>query len=205
MSDVYDMIEYQLQRRGITNKDVLRVMQAIPRELFIPEDDRDYAYDDSPVPIDEGQTISQPYIVALKTELLSPEKTHKVLEIGTGSGYQTAVLAELVQDVYSIERYSLLADNARKTLKDLNYINIHISNHDGHKGWKEHAPYDRIIVTCAAESIPQELINQLKIGGKMCVPLGASHDVQDLLLITKTSEEDYDIKQTIKVRFVPFI
>ncbi len=197
------MVEEQLISwgRGIKNKRVLEAMSKVPRHLFVPDDVRNHAYDDTPLPIGYGQTISQPYIVAFMTEQLDPQPGHRVLEIGTGSGYQAAVLSMLVAEVYSIEIIEPLALRAQETCKRLGYTNVFIKVGDGYRGWKEKAPFDSIIVTCAPEKIPEPLIEQLKEGGKMIIPVGPIWD-QSLYLLTKEGKE---IKKqaVLPVRFVP--
>ncbi len=196
------MIEDQIKVRGVKDPQVLKAMLEVERHLFVPEKLKDSAYEDCPLPIGRGQTISQPYIVAYMTEALQLKKEDRVLEIGTGSGYQAAVLAEIVSDVYSIEIVEELAKTAQKRLKTLGYRNITVTHGDGYKGWPEHAPYDAIIVTAAPPEIPQELVKQLKIGGRMIVPTGSFS--QKLQLITKT-ETGVKIKNLLPVRFVPMV
>lgn len=197
------MVEEQLASwtRGIKNKRVLDAMSKVPRHEFVPDDVKNQAYEDYPLPIGYGQTISQPYIVAFMTEQLDPQPNHKVLEIGTGSGYQAAVLSLLAAEVYSIEIIEPLAKRAEETCKRLGYTNVFIKAGDGYKGWKEKAPFDSIIVTCAPERIPEPLIEQLKDGGKMIIPVGPIWD-QSLYLLTKSGKE---IKKqaVLPVRFVP--
>jgi protein-L-isoaspartate(D-aspartate) O-methyltransferase len=195
------MVETQIRARGINNKKVLDAMLKVERHKFVPAGYQKSAYDDYPLPIGEGQTISQPYIVALMTEALNPDGAMKVLEIGTGSGYQAAVIAELVKAVYTIEIVDLLGKRAEKTLSDLGYNNIKVKIGDGYKGWKENAPYDAIIVTCAPSHIPQPLKDQLAEGGRMVIPVGERYH-QELVLLTK---EKGVIKQKaiIPVIFVP--
>ena len=176
------MVKNQIERRGIHDERVLQAMREIPRHLFIPENLQNVAYEDRPLPIGEGQTISQPYIVALMTELLQLNGNEKVLEIGTGSGYQAAILSSLTKEVYSIEIIRSLAVRAEKKLLKMKYNNITVKLGDGYEGWSEHAPFDAIIVTAAPDKIPRALINQLKLGGKMVVPVGAYS--QELKLIT---------------------
>ncbi|MBI2966534.1 MAG: protein-L-isoaspartate(D-aspartate) O-methyltransferase [Bacteroidetes bacterium] len=200
--DAKRMVETQLSTRDIKDTNVLRVMALTPRHLFVPPGYRNSAYSDSPLPIGYGQTISQPYIVALMTELLQLTGREKILEIGTGSGYQAAILSQLCEKVYSIEIICPLADSAALTLKRLNFNNVKIKCDDGYKGWPEFAPYDGIIVTAAPEEIPDELAKQLKNGGRMVVPVGKYG--QELILITKTPD---GIKQEsiTGVRFVPMV
>lgn len=194
------MVENQLKARGVKDKKVLEAMGKVPRHLFVPEDIRHLAYADRPLPIGEGQTISQPYIVALMTECLSLKGNEKVLEIGTGSGYQAAVLAELVDSIFTIEIIEDLAMRARKTLSKVGYTNVFVKVGDGYFGWPEHAPFDGIIVTCAPESIPQPLIDQLSEGGRMVIPVGDYY--QMLKLILKENGRLIE-KEIIPVLFVP--
>lgn len=195
-----DMVERQIKARGVKNPRVLEAMKKVPRHKFVPDDYESFSYQDSPQPIGEGQTISQPYIVALMTELLEPEPTDKVLEVGTGSGYQAAILAELVDEVYTIEIISSLAETAEDTLTSMGYTNVHVKCGDGFKGWPEAAPFDGIIVTCAPDEIPPSLLEQLAIGGKLVIPVGEYY--QELIVATKT-EKGIQKKSTIPVRFVP--
>ena len=188
------MVETQIKARGVSDARVLRAMAAIPRHLFIDEGLVDQAYNDSPLPISEHQTISQPYIVALMTEALALNGTERVLEIGTGSGYQTAVLACLADRVFSVERIATLAASARKILDMLNLYNVAIRVGDGSYGWKEEAPFDAIITTAAAPAIPQYLVEQLAPGGRMVVPVG-SRDVQTLYKLTRSLENPQEIKK----------
>ena len=182
---------------------VLAVMSRIPRHCFVPEGEAYGAYYNHPLPIGHGQTISQPYIVALMTDLLAPGKQHTVLEVGTGSGYQAAVLSEMAGKVYSIEIVEPLAAAAAKVLRDLRYDNVEVRAGDGSQGWPEHAPYDGIIVTAAAEHVPQPLLDQLKPGGRLVIPVGGQFDVQQLLLITKNLDGTLHRKNIEAVRFVP--
>ncbi len=198
------MVENDIKGRGIKDKKVLDVMGRIPRHLFVDKNLRNRAYADYPLPIGEGQTISQPYVVALMTESLRLKPTDRVLEIGTGSGYQAAVLAEIVKEVYSIEIRKPLADTATKRLKDLGYKNVKIKYADGYFGWEEYAPFDAIIITAAANHIPPPLIKQLKEGGRLIIPLGSTVYHQTLTLATKKKGE-LDIEQIGSVVFVPLI
>lgn len=197
-----EMVRSQLISRGIGDKNVLQVMKNTPRHLFIPENLRQDAYRDGPLPISESQTISQPFIVAIMTELLQLKGHEKVLEIGTGSGYQAAVLAQLVDTCYTIELIKKLADEASHHLKQLGYTNVVAKCDDGYKGWPENAPFDRIIITAAPPEIPQTLVDQLKPDGIMVLPVGKYN--QDLMVVTKTKT---GIKREIiiPVRFVPMV
>ena len=188
------MVESQIRARGISDPRVLAAMEKVPRHLFVNEALRDQAYNDSPLPIDGGQTISQPYIVALMTEAMELTEKDKVLEIGTGSGYQTAILAELAEHVFSIDRVALLASAARKLLESLNYYNVAIRVGDGTYGWREEAPFDAIIVTAGAPNIPKTFVEQLSIGGRLVIPVGSRHS-QSLTKITRLSEDANDIKK----------
>ena len=198
------MIEKDLRGRNIKDPAVLKAMQKVPRHLFVARDLIDQAYNDYPLPIGEGQTISQPYIVALMTQSLGLKKEDKVLEIGTGSGYQAAVLAEIVQRVYSVEINRALSERADMLLRSLGYRNITIKNGDGFQGWKEHAPYDAILVTCAIDGIPPPLIAQLKEGGRIILPLVDSLFEQDLVLGVKKNAV-IEQKNISAVRFVPMV
>jgi protein-L-isoaspartate(D-aspartate) O-methyltransferase len=195
------MVDKQIKARGIEDERVIQAMLKVPREEFIPVQYRHYAYLDSPVPIGHGQTISQPYIVALMTEELSLGAVDKVLEVGTGSGYQAAVLAEIAQEVYSVEIVEPLGREAEQRLKDLGYDNVHIRIGDGYEGWEEHAPYDRIIVTCAPTTIPQPLIDQLKEGGIIIIPVGSA----GFQYLTRGKKYDGGLRteKVVPVSFVP--
>lgn len=199
------MVEEQIAYRDIKDKRVLEAMESVPRHLFIPEEVRFSSYYDQPVPIGFGQTISQPYIVAFMTELLKPEGDDVVLEVGTGSGYQAAILARLVKQVYTIELVEDLGKEARNRLKTLGYGNVEVMIGDGYKGWPEHAPFNAVIVTAAAEHIPQPLIDQLKPGGRMVIPVGGVYAVQELMLITKDVSSKVVKESIIPVRFVPLL
>lgn len=199
-----EMVEHDLKGRGITDKKVLEAMAGIPRHLFVDDNLRKKAYEDHPLPIGEGQTISQPYVVALMTEALHLKSTDRVLEIGTGSGYQAAVLAEIVNHVYTIEIRKSLTEKASKRLKELGYKNIEVKYGDGYFGWKKHGPFDAIIITAAANHIPPPLIKQLKDGGRLIVPLGPTVYFQTLTLVKKV-RNDLKVKQMGSVRFVPMI
>jgi len=197
------MVREQIIRRGISNNQVIDVMQNTPRHRFVPDGVADYAYQDNALPIGKGQTISQPYIVAFMTETLDVNSTYKVLEIGTGSGYQAAVLSPLVKHVYTIEIVKMLAQRADSTLKALSYNNVTVRWGDGYKGWPEEAPFDRIIGTAAPPEIPKALIDQLKPGGKMVLPVGTNW--QEIVVLTKTKSGKIQKKNVLPVRFVPMV
>lgn len=189
---------------GSIDVGVMQAMEIVPRHLFIPPHNRPQAYENRPVAIGYGQTISQPYIVALMTDLLQPKPHHAVLEIGTGSGYQAAVLSRLVKNVYSIEIIEALRENADRVLKSLDYANVTIRTADGYYGWPEYAPFDGIIVTAAISHIPPPLVKQLKNGGTMVIPVGTRFQTQQLTLVKKDLSGAVTTKQIIPVRFVPF-
>ena len=195
-----EMVDEQIRARGVRDQRVLDAMRRVPRHEFVPEQQVPYAYQDSPLPIGLGQTISQPYIVGYMSEHLQLEPDMKVLEIGTGSGYQAAVLAELVKEVYSIEIVPELAQRSKETLDRLGYDNVHVRAGDGYRGWPEAAPFDRIIVTAAPPNIPQPLVEQLAVGGRMIVPVGDRY--QQMTILTKT-EKGVAEERTIDVMFVP--
>jgi len=207
IKDVYEpsrkkMVEEQIIARGISDSLVINAMLTVKRHFFVPANFMQLAYRDRPLPIGYGQTISQPYIVAIMTELLEVRKTHRVLEVGTGSGYQAAILSLLADSVFSIEILDSLALRAKAKLKVFGYRNVTVKTGDGYKGWKEHAPFDGIIVTCAPDEIPPLLLEQLSIGGRMVIPVGSYY--QELLLITKDSS-GLSEKSIVPVRFVPMI
>jgi len=182
----FEMVEYQLISRGIQDSKIIQAMLRVPRHKFVPQGLRKLAYSDNPLPIGMDQTISQPYIVALMTELLKLKSGEKVLEVGTGSGYQAAILADIGSEVFTIEILESLSETAQEILKSLGYSNINFKVGDGYSGWPEHAPFDAIIVTAASEHIPEPLIEQLKENGRMVIPIGDLY--QELLLITKTDK-----------------
>jgi len=195
------MVQQQLMPRGIHEERVLAAMAKVPREEFVPPDSRAASYEDGPLPIGNGQTISQPYIVAFMTEQLRSKPSDRVLEIGTGSGYQAAILAELTAEVYTIEIVEPLAKNAEVTLQRLGYKNVHVKVGDGYSGWLEHAPFDAIIVTCAPDHVPQQLTDQLKDGGRMVIPVGERF-AQQLYLLEKQNGRLRE-SAVLPVRFVP--
>ena len=197
-----EMVSSQIQARGVRNPHVLEAMRKVERHRFIPTDDQAFAYRDGPVAIGQGQTISQPYIVACMTEVLEPQPSDRVLEIGTGSGYQTAVLAELVAEVHTVENVERLAKRAEMTLNQLGYGNISFRSGDGHLGWPEAAPFDKIIVTAAPAKLPKVLLDQLKPGGRMIVPVGRWR--QELVLIRHTPD-GCRRERLMPVRFVPMV
>jgi len=198
------MVRDQIRGRGIADQRVLDAMSRIPRHLFVSENLRRQAYADHPLPIGEGQTISQPYVVALMTEALQLRPRDRVLEIGSGSGYQAAVLAEIVKEVYTIEIRPTLASGAERTLRTLGYRNVKVKQADGYYGWEEHAPFDAIIITASANHIPPPLIRQLKEGGRLILPLGSTVYYQTLTLVTKQKGE-LSVEQRGAVAFVPMV
>ena len=196
------MVNEQLRGRDIRDTRVLEAMTAVPRHLFVPDAQRANAYADSPLPIGHEQTISQPYIVAFMTQALNVQPEHKVLEIGTGSGYQAAVLGRLAGAVYTIEIVAPLGERARETLKQLEYNNVHVRIGNGYLGWPEQAPFDRIMVTAAPDEVPPALVEQLKVGGLMAIPVGRTNGVQELRILRRTAK-GLETLQTMPVRFVP--
>ena len=196
------MVEKQIKQRGVVDPQVLEAMLKVPRHLFVPKDLELMAYSDTPLPIGYGQTISQPYVVALMTESLKVKKGFKVLEIGTGSGYQAAVLAEMGCQVFSVEIIKILADTAKERISQIHYSQVNIRWGDGYFGWEEEAPFDRIIVTCAVDHLPPPLLAQLKEGGKMVIPVGPPWSVQSLWVVEKT-EDGITTRDLGAVRFVP--
>jgi protein-L-isoaspartate(D-aspartate) O-methyltransferase len=197
------MVEEQIKARGVKDEAVLAAMARVPRHLFVPEDVQPFAYEDRPLPIGRDQTISQPYIVAYMTEMLRASKTDTVLEIGTGSGYQAAVLSGLVREVLSIEIVPELADRARRVLAENGFRNVQVRTGDGYRGWPERAPFERIIVTAAPPQIPSALIDQLAAGGRMVVPVGTAF--QEMVIVTKRADGTVSQERTIGVRFVPMV
>ncbi len=198
----HQMVQFQLQQRGIKNKEVLAVMEKVPRHLFVKKEFQDFAYDDRPLPIGYNQTISQPYIVAYMTDRLNISHHHSVLEIGTGCGYQTAILSELAGNVYSLERITELADSAQQRLYKLGYNNVDVIQGNGWNGYKKKAPFDRIIVTAGANKIPKSLKEQLANGGIMIIPVGRMTFNQFLKIVRKDSSGQISTETTLPVRFV---
>ncbi|OQB78786.1 MAG: Protein-L-isoaspartate O-methyltransferase [Bacteroidetes bacterium ADurb.Bin123] len=199
-----EMIKTQLIARGITSARVLEAFQKVPRHRFVPDPYRRYAYADQPLPIGEGQTISQPYIVAYMTEILDIKPGEKVLEIGTGSGYQAAILSEMEALVYSVEINPVLSEMARKALAGTGYENLRLKTGDGYQGWPEHAPYDAVLVTCSPSAIPGPLKEQLAEGGRMIIPVGKQYTIQYLVLLEKKNGKIRQ-KNVLPVRFVPMV
>lgn len=197
------MVNEQIRSRGVKDPGVLDAMRKVQRHLFVPPSQSSNAYDDRPLPIGSGQTISQPYIVGYMTEVIKPAPQFKVLEIGTGSGYQAAVLAEIVKEVYTIEIIPELGESAKTRLAKLGYENVQVKIDDGYDGWKEHAPYDAIVVTAAAEYIPPPLVEQLKDGGRIIIPVGSPFMTQMLMLVEKKGNKT-KTKSLFPVAFVPF-
>jgi protein-L-isoaspartate(D-aspartate) O-methyltransferase len=200
-----EMVERAIVARGVRSDLVLNAIRNVPREAFLPKQLREFAYEDAPLPIEAGQTISQPYIVAFMTEALALEGGEAVLEIGAGSGYAAAVLSGIAGEVYTVERIGQLAEKAASTLADLGYQNVHVLHGDGTKGWPAHAPYDGIIVAAGGPSVPESLKEQLKIGGRLVIPVGRDPKVQELIRITRISENEYKQEDLADVRFVPLI
>jgi len=196
------MVTDQIEARGVKDKKILEAMKKVPRHLFVPWNMRSYAYHDEPLPIGEGQTISQPYIVAYMSEVLRLKGNERILEIGTGSGYQAAILAEVSNEVFTMEIVKSLSLRAEKILEKLDYKNIYFKVGDGTYGWKEHAPYDAIMVTAAPDVVPESLREQLKVSGRMIVPVGSTF--QELVLITREKKK-FKEKKLLPVRFVPLI
>jgi len=198
-----EMVDKQIIMRGVRNEDVVRAMMIVPRHRFVPKEWVLRAYDDTPLPIGHGQTISQPYIVAYMTQILNLNKESRVLEIGTGSGYQAAILSRIVKEAYTIEIIPKLAELASLILKKLDYQNVKVTCGDGYYGWPEHAPFDAIIVTAAAGHIPPPLLKQLKAGGRMIIPVGGPFMIQNLILVEKGNAGEITTRNLMSVRFVP--
>jgi protein-L-isoaspartate(D-aspartate) O-methyltransferase len=205
MQDIEREVEYTSSMIGKRALDprVMDAMRQVPRHEFVPADEQAYAYENGPMPIGYGQTISQPYIVALMTDLLNPEPGHVILEVGTGSGYQAAILSLLVKQVYSTEIVEPLATQARERLQRLGYANVEVRAGDGYHGWVEHAPFDGIVVTAAAPSIPGPLVEQLRPGGRLVIPIGEPYSYQELMLVEKSEDNEVHTKDILGVAFVP--
>jgi protein-L-isoaspartate(D-aspartate) O-methyltransferase len=196
-----EMVERNIVTRGVRDDLVLEAMRKVPRELFLPKNLREFAYEDSPLPIAGEQTISQPYIVAFMAEALMLKGGEKVLEIGAGSGYAAAVLSEIAANVYTVERLGQLADKAAATLADLGYDNVHVLHADGTRGWPEHAPYDAIVVAAGAPQVPESLKQQLKLGGRLVIPVGTDQRSQELVRVVRVSKNEYRSEDIADVRF----
>jgi protein-L-isoaspartate(D-aspartate) O-methyltransferase len=200
-----EAVEQQIAARGVRDELVLEAMRKVPRELFLPKNLREFAYEDTPLPIADEQTISQPYIVAFMAEALMLKGGEKILEIGAGSGYAAAVLSEIAAQVYTVERLGPLAEQAAGTLAELGYDNVHVLHGDGTKGWPEHAPFDAIVVAAGGPQVPESLKGQLKIGGRLVIPVGADQRTQALVRVTRISAKEYLSEDIADVRFVPLI
>lgn len=201
----HEMVETQIVARGMHDPAVVQAMRTVPREAFLAPELQEYAYEDKPLPIEAGQTISQPYIVALMIAALQPQPQHCVLEIGTGSGYAAAVLSRVVREVYTIERHANLVELARRRLHILGYDNVHVLHGDGTLGWIEQAPYDGIVVTACSSKIPDALLEQLTLGGRLVIPVGAEGSAQRLVRMTRESDTSYRRDNLAGVRFVPLV
>jgi len=199
------MVKQQIELRGIADTRTLEAMRTVPREVFVPDNLSEFAYEDSPLPIEEGQTISQPMIVALMVEALQLKPSDRALEIGAGSGYAAAVLSRVIREVYAVERFDSLAEHARERMRRLGYENVHIRCGDGTLGWKEHAPYDAILVSAGGPEVPETLLQQLVIGGRLIIPVGTDLRSQELLRIRRTGEDKFDQESLGRVQFVPLI
>ena len=200
-----EMVDHHIFARGVRSERVLDAMRKVPREAFLPHDLHEFAYEDTPLPIAAQQTISQPYIVALMTEALALQGGEKVLEIGTGSGYAAAVLAEIAGEVYTVERIGQLAEKAASVLSGLGYHNVHVLHDDGTRGWPDHAPYDAIVVAAGGPKVPEALRAQLKVGGRLVIPIGSDARAQELVRVTRVSQDDYEQEDLADVRFVPLL
>ena len=199
------MVEKQIASRGVVDPRVLDAMRTVPREAFVPASAAEFAYEDMPLAIEEGQTISQPYVVALMAEALQLTPRDRVLEIGAGSGYAAAVLSRVAAEVYAMERRAVLAELARRRIRELGYYNVHILHGDGTLGCAEHAPYDAIVVAAGGPSVPEALRAQIVIGGRLVIPVGATPQEQELVRVTRTGENEYEQEGLGDVRFVPLI
>lgn len=200
-----EMVRHQIATRGVRSPAVLEAMRTVPREAFVPSHLRDVAYEDSPLPIAAGQTISQPYIVAYMIEALELEGDEKVLDVGAGSGYAAAVLSRIARQVYAIERIGELADSAARTLAALGYDNVEVLHGDGSRGWPEQAPFDAIVVAAGGPKVPTSLKHQLKVGGRLVIPTGSDRHLQALQRVRRTGDEQFEVEQLAEVRFVPLL
>ncbi len=200
-----EMVDHNIFARGVRSELVLEAMRKVPREMFLPHNLQEFAYEDTPLPIAEGQTISQPYIVAFMAEALLLRGGEKVLEIGTGSGYAAAVLAEIAGEVYTVERHGQLAEKAAVVLAEQGYDNVHVLHGDGTRGWLDHAPYDAIVVAAGGPKVPPSLQKQLKIGGRLVIPVGSDVRAQELVRVTRLAEDEYKREELADVRFVPLL
>jgi protein-L-isoaspartate(D-aspartate) O-methyltransferase len=201
----HDMVSRQVEARGVRSCRVLQAMRSVPRDAFVPDDLYELAYDDTPLPIGEGQTISQPYIVAVMIDALELRRDERVLEVGAGSGYAAAVLGRIAKSVDAIERLEPLAKRAASTLARLRYDNVAVHHADGTRGWPAHAPYDAIVVAAAGRTIPEPLKQQLAVGGRLVIPVGDNYLLQELLRLTRVSEERFEVETLAAVRFVPLV
>jgi len=199
------MVEEQIAARGVVDRTVLDAMLAVPRQMFVPPSAAEFAYEDTPLPIEEGQTISRPYVVALMADALKLTRRDRVLEIGAGSGYAAAVLSRIAAEVYAIERHAALAELASGRMKDLGFDNVHVVHGDGTLGWPEHAPYDAILVSAGGPSVPDALRAQLAIGGRLVIPVGATPRAQELVRVTRLGQNEYRQEDLGAVQFVPLI
>jgi protein-L-isoaspartate(D-aspartate) O-methyltransferase len=199
------MVDRQIAQRGVRSSLVLEALRAVPRESFLPQRLWEAAYEDAPLPIGEGQTISQPYIVALMTEALELQGGEKVLEVGTGSGYAAGILSRIAKAVYTLERIDLLAEKSAATLARLGYSNVHVRHADGTLGWPEHAPYDAIVVAAGGPGVPESLKAQLRVGGRLVIPLGDDRRRQELVRMVRVSADEYTRESLAAVRFVPLV
>ena len=199
------LVERQIRSRGVTNPAVLAAVESVPREAFLRPELAEFAYLDRALPIEKGQTISQPYIVALMTEALQLKPRDRVLEVGTGSGYAAAILGKIAREVYTIERHGELAEQAARRLRDHGFDNVHVLHGDGTLGWPEHAPFDAIVVAAGGPEVPQPLLDQLAIGGRLVIPVGEEKALQCLVRVTRSGESDYQREELCDVHFVPLI
>jgi protein-L-isoaspartate(D-aspartate) O-methyltransferase len=199
------MVARQIASRGVTDERVLVAMRTVPRELFVPEAMSEFAYEDAPLPIEEGQTISQPYIVAVMIEALELQPGDRVLEIGAGSGYAAAVLSRVVREVFAVERHASLAGLARGRAQRLGYENVQVLHGDGTLGWPEHAPYDAIVVAAGGPEIPESLLEQLRIGGRLIIPVGTALRSQELVRVRRTGQHDFERESLGRAQFVPLV